>query len=191
MESSSKELLLAIAREAIIEDLTGKVSPTLASVAANPPHDMIGDEGAFVTLRRSDLAPSEPGSLRGCIGNIIGKRPLYRLVQRLACESAFHDPRFRPVRLHELEDLYVELSILTVPIPVEGPEEIEIGRHGVILTNGYHRAVFLPQVATEQGWDRDRMLAHLCMKAGLAPDAYTGGTCNFQVFEALVFSEVD
>ena len=191
MQDSSKELLLTIAREAIIEELTGKISPTLARVAVQPPHDVSGDEGAFVTLKRSDLAADEPWSLRGCIVNIIGKRPLYRLIQRLACESAFHDPRFNAVRISELEHLFIEISVLSVPYRIESIDEIELGTHGVILRCNFHRAVFLPQVAPEQGWDVTQMLSHLSMKAGLPPDAYTRDDCSFQVFEALVFSEMD
>lgn len=189
MTSSSQELLLAIAREAIVENLTGTISPTLARVIANPPDDLTGDEGAFVTLKKRGLEPTAPGSLRGCIGNIIGKRPLFRLVQRLACESAFHDARFRPVRLQELENLTIEISVLTVPKPVASHREIMVGRHGVILSYGFHRSVFLPQVATEQGWSKDQMLSHLAMKAGLSSDAWREEGCSFDVFEALVFGE--
>ena len=189
MTEDSKDLLLAIAREAIIEDLTGTISPTLARVAVTPPGDIVGEEGAFVTLKKRGYATQGGSSLRGCIGNIIGRRPLYRLIQRLACESAFHDPRFSPVRLSELESLIVEISVLTVPFSIVSYQDIEVGKHGVILTLGYHRAVFLPQVAIEQGWDKELMLAHLAMKAGLAPDGWRDERCSFEVFEALVFAE--
>jgi len=189
MTRQSQLDLLAIAREAIVEQLSKTGSAAFTRVDTLPPAELCGAEGAFVTLKQRGLSPSAAGSLRGCIGNIIGKPPLYRLVQRLACESAFHDPRFSPVRLQEMSQLRLEISVLTVPVPVQSFQEIEVGRDGVILTNGYHRAVFLPQVATEQGWSREEMLSHLAMKAGLYPSAWQQTTTTFEVFQAEVFQE--
>lgn len=189
MNERERELLLAIARESIFESLEGVPSETYEAVKTNPPEALSGEEGAFVTLKRRGISPGADGSLRGCIGNIFGEKPLYRLIHRLAQESAFHDPRFPAVQQDELEELVIELSILSVPKDIESPDEIVVGRDGIILTNGYKRAVFLPQVATEQNWDRDAMLNHLAMKAGLYPTAWQQSECEFSIFQAEVFGE--
>lgn len=189
MHERERELLLAIARESILESLEGVPSVTYEAVTGSPPEELCGDEGAFVTLKRRGIGAGEIGSLRGCIGNIIGEKPLYRLIRRLARESAFHDPRFPAVQREELEQLAIELSILSVPQDIESPDGIVVGRDGVILTCGYRRAVFLPQVATEQGWDRDTMLNHLAMKAGLFPTAWQQEDCRFSIFQAEIFGE--
>lgn len=184
MTKTSQDLLLAIAREAIVGELTGKISPTLAHVAATPVPELMGSEGAFVTLKKK---PSL--ALRGCIGNIIGRAPLYRLVERLACESAFHDPRFQPVYLEELEKVVLEISVLTVPRPLTNFDEIILGTHGVILSLGFRKAVFLPQVALEACWSREELLKQLAHKAGLAGNAWQDENATIEIFEALVFSE--
>lgn len=189
MEDQERRLLLAIARESIAETLTAKPSKTLAKVEVAPPAAIGGEEGAFVTLKRRGFSSGAQGALRGCIGNILGQKPLYRLVYRLAKESAFHDPRFAPVRLEELIGLRIEISVLTVPQQVDSPEQITIGRDGVLLSCGHHRAVFLPQVAVEQQWDRDTMLNHLAMKAGLYPTAWQQAQCRFEIFQAEIFEE--
>ena len=137
--------------------------------------------GAFVTLTRD-------GRLRGCIGSIVGTSPLYAEVRANAGNAAFRDPRFPPLEREELDGTEIEISVLTPLVRVAGPEEIEVGRHGVVLEREGRRAVFLPQVAPEQGWDRETMLGHLAVKAGLARDAWRAKT-TFDVFEALVFSE--
>ncbi len=135
-------------------------------------------QGAFVTLNRH-------GQLRGCIGEIAPDRPLCRVVVDRARSAALEDPRFYPVSPAELDDLDVEVSVLTPPVPVPSPEAIQPGLHGVILQKHGHAAVFLPQVATEQGWDRDTMLTQLARKAGLAPDDWKEGA-SFMVFTAQV-----
>lgn len=189
MTIDSQRALLCIAREAIEEVLTGDHSTTFARIAQDPPLELTGEEGAFVTLKQRGLSPTVAGSLRGCIGNIIGTGPLYKLIKHLACESAFHDPRFPPVRIAELSQLRLEISILTVPKPISSPAKIVVGRDGVLLTKGMHRSVFLPQVAVEQEWDREEMLNHLAMKAGLYPSAWQQESCRFDVFQAEIFQE--
>ena len=106
-----------------------------------------------------------------------------------AVASALEDPRFPPVRLAELAQLDLEISILTPMQPVSGPEAFVVGRHGVVLAAQGRRAVFLPQVAPEQGWDRDTTLTQLSLKAGLPPDAWRSSSARFEVFEAQVFGE--
>jgi len=135
--------------------------------------------GAFVTLTTA-------GRLRGCIGYIEGFKPLVDAVADNGRSAAVGDPRFSPVTVAELEEIHIEVSALTPLVPVAGPEEIVIGRHGVVLAKEGRRAVFLPQVAPEQGWDRDTTLTHLALKAGLRPNAWRQGA-EFLVFEADVF----
>ena len=105
-----------------------------------------------------------------------------------AAVSASHDPRFPELRLDELDQLDLEVSVLSPTRRVTGAEEIRVGVHGVVLHKGRRSAVYLPQVAPEQGWDRETMLSHLSQKAGLAADAWRRGA-NFDVFTAQVFSE--
>ena len=141
--------------------------------------------GAFVTLQmRSN------GMLRGCIGEIEPFRPLYEAVAARAVDAAFRDPRFPPLSPGELSEIEIEISALTPPRPVKSYKEIEIGRHGMTLSKYGRSAVFLPQVAPEQGWTLEETLTHLAMKAGLKADDWREGA-EFTVFEAVVFRESD
>ncbi|MCR5415017.1 MAG: AmmeMemoRadiSam system protein B [Kiritimatiellae bacterium] len=135
--------------------------------------------GAFVTL-------TENGMLRGCIGMIVSDSPLSETVREMAESAALRDPRFSPVREAELARIELEVSVLSEPRPVSGPDEITAGRDGVILEKRGRSAVFLPQVATEQGWDVPTMLDHLSLKAGLMPDDWRSGA-KFRTFSAQVF----
>jgi len=137
--------------------------------------------GAFVTL-------NENGQLRGCIGEIFPRRPLYKAVMDHAINAAVNDHRFRPVTADELPRIELDISALTPPRPVDGYDEIVIGKHGMVLEKNGRSAVFLPQVAPEQGWNLEETLSHLARKAGLPPDAWKEGA-SFTVFEAIVFSE--
>jgi hypothetical protein len=148
--------------------------------------------GAFVTLK-CELGPDahctgKGHDLRGCIGTIAPVDPVYDTVARRAASAALEDPRFPAVTPEELQHIRVEVSVLTPPREVAGPDDIIIGRHGIILSKGYRSATFLPQVAPEQGWDRDATLSHLARKAGLGRDGWREGT-SFSVYEAIVFSE--
>ena len=135
--------------------------------------------GAFVTLKRH-------GDLRGCIGTIEPREPLYQAVLDNGDNAARHDPRFRPVQASELKDLEVEVSVLTPPRPVAGWEEFRVGEQGIILSKGGRRAVFLPEVAVEQGWTREETLSHLARKAGLPADAWREGA-SLAVFTSTKF----
>ncbi len=156
---------------------------------AHPEHRyaLAGPAGAFVTLHNTGERARRDGRLRACMGRMEALQPVTEAVISAAV-SASTDPRFPPLELRELEQLSIEVSVLSPMMEVAGPEAIEVGRHGVLLSKGLARAVFLPQVASEQGWDRETMLAHLCRKAGLAADAWRRGA-RFEVFTAQVFSE--
>ncbi|RME75724.1 MAG: AmmeMemoRadiSam system protein A, partial [Planctomycetota bacterium] len=135
--------------------------------------------GAFVTLKRE-------GALRGCLGSVVGTEPLWRSIVRLAVAAATQDPRFAPVTADELERLSEEISVLTPPRPI-APEEIEVGRHGLIVQRGPYSGLLLPQVATEHGLDREQFLEHTCLKAGLDRGAWRRAGTGILGFEAQVF----
>jgi AmmeMemoRadiSam system protein A len=127
-----------------------------------------------VTLRRD-------GRLRGCIGYIAPIKPVWQAVLDNAEAAALRDNRFRPVEPDELDSLDVEVSVLTDPVPIPDWTAFEVGRQGIVLVKGSRRAVFLPDVAVEQGWDREQTLAHLARKAGLPADGWREGA-QFFVF---------
>lgn len=139
--------------------------------------------GAFVTLH-------ERGQLRGCIGNIVGKGPFYKTVRDMSIESATGDPRFRPVTLDEMKDIDIEISALSPLEKITDPDKIIMGKHGVLVRQGFYSGVYLPQVATETGWTRDEFMDSLCgQKAGMNRNAWREGKCEIYIFEAEVFGE--
>ena len=146
------------------------------------PPDVEAARGVFVTLRKE-------GELRGCIGYVMPVEPLYRAVADNAMNAARGDPRFPPVQLEEVPNLTIEISVMTVPEEVDDIDEIEIGRDGLIVSEGMMRGLLLPQVATEYGWDRETFLSHTCRKAGLPMDAWRLGEVRIEKFSAQVFSE--
>ncbi|RUM87685.1 MAG: AMMECR1 domain-containing protein [Thermodesulfatator sp.] len=147
-----------------------------------PPWEALREpRGAFVTLKKG-------GKLRGCIGSFEATSPLYRVVEEMAQAAAFNDPRFPPLAPEELERVEIEISVLS-PLRPGRPEEVEVGRHGVYLVQGVFRGVLLPQVAVEQGWDRETFLDHVCLKAGLPPRCWQDPRTEVYLFTAEVFEE--
>jgi len=148
--------------------------------------------GAFVTLKckmGDDARCTARGDdLRGCIGTIEPVDSVYETVAKRAASAALEDTRFpHTVSVKELPYVTIEVSVLTPPVAIKGPEEIVIGKHGIILSMGWNGATFLPQVAPEQGWDRETTLRHLARKAGLPEDAWK--KAEYKVYEAIVFGE--
>ncbi len=148
--------------------------------------------GAFVTLKcklgDDGRCFGRGEDLRGCIGTIEPTDSIYETVAMRAASAALEDTRFpHTVSVAELPFVTIEISVLTPPVPIKGPEEIVIGKHGIILGVGWNRATFLPQVAPEQGWDRETTLRHLASKAGLPADAWK--KAEYKVYEAIVFGE--
>ncbi|MEN7972404.1 MAG: AmmeMemoRadiSam system protein B, partial [Verrucomicrobiota bacterium] len=178
LSSADKLALLQLARHRI----TRKLRKDEPDPRINITPAMQDIMGAFVTLHKH-------GRLRGCIGEIFPRRELYEAVAEQAENAAFHDPRFPNLNETELDEVDIEISALTVPHRVESYEDIEIGRHGVVLYKGMYSAVFLPQVAPEQGWGIEETLTHLALKAGLGSNDWKSG-CEFHVFEAIVFGEM-
>jgi AmmeMemoRadiSam system protein A len=140
-----------------------------------------------VTVNNTGRRAETEGRLRACMGIIEAREPLVEAIVSAAV-SAAHDPRFPPLTAEELDEMELEVSVLSPTSQVAGPEAIEVGRHGVVLSKSGRRAVFLPQVAPEQGWTRDEMLSHLARKAGLPADAWRQGA-TFEVFTAQVIEE--
>jgi AmmeMemoRadiSam system protein A len=135
---------------------------------------------AFVTLTRD-------GRLRGCIGYTEMVAPLFRVVQECAIAAATEDPRFPPVAIDEVGDIRVGISVLTPPRPIL-PEDVVVGTHGLLVSQGDHRGLLLPQAATENGWSASVFLAQACLKAGLPPEAWRDGA-SIQAFTTEVFAE--
>jgi hypothetical protein len=177
LSPAARARLLSIARSSLNAVLNRK--PFASDGFDNP--ELQARRGMFVTLTKR-------GDLRGCMGHFDQDVPLYELAARQAVVSAVEDPRFPPVESSELQDIKIEISVLSPPRPVASWRDIEVGKHGVILRQGMRGATFLPQVAPEQGWDREEMLTHLSLKAGLAPDAWKEGA-KFEVYTAQVFGE--
>jgi AmmeMemoRadiSam system protein B/AmmeMemoRadiSam system protein A len=179
INKEQQDVLLEIARESIETYLkTGKKKRSEI-------HDerLKIEQGAFVTLRKNDM-------LRGCIGHIIPTEPLQDTVADMAVAAATQDPRFPAVTLGEMKDIHIEISVLSVPRRVQSADEIELGKHGVIVRRGSRQGVFLPQVATETGWDKETFLENLCShKAFLPKDAWKDKDTELVVFTAQVFEE--
>jgi len=169
--------LLETAREAIRCTLEGRTFVRPETTAA-----MERAAGAFVTLRKR-------GELRGCIGMLDANRPLIDSVVDAAVAAATRDHRFFRLTSEELDECDLEISVLGGFEEVGSPDEIVVGRDGVLLRAGFHSAIFLPQVATEQGWDRDTLLDHLCVKAGIARGTWRRADARLERFTAEVFGE--
>ncbi len=135
----------------------------------------------FVTLKIH-------GMLRGCIGSLAPMAPLYESVHDNAVSSALKDHRFRPVGEDELPKLDVHISILSPIVPISSIEEFKLGEYGIILEKGFGRAVYLPEVAPEQGWTVEETLSSLSQKAGLPSDAWRS-EAKFKVFSSVVLSK--
>jgi AmmeMemoRadiSam system protein B/AmmeMemoRadiSam system protein A len=177
LEAADKKALLSIARESLRRYLTTDTVPLVRDVSPR----LQSPQGTFVTLKKH-------GELRGCIGHMRPDIPLGRAVETMALEAAFNDTRFAPLKQNELPDLEIEISVLSPMKPISKPDEIVLGRDGVYMMKNGRSAVFLPQVATEQKWDRAEMLNNLCLKAGLAASSWKQGA-QFLVFQAIVFDE--
>ncbi len=185
LSPDGRRALVRVARASIGEALTRDGSLARALEAAETFPALGARRANFVTLKT--VSSSGARRLRGCIGTLRGDAPLARGVARNARDAAFRDPRFKPLTPSEWPDISVSVSVLTEPEAVTGAEAIVAGRDGVILTLGGRRAVFLPEVAVEQGWDRETLLAELARKAGLPPEAWR--EASLEVFRSEAFGE--
>jgi hypothetical protein len=177
LEESDKKELLRIARATLREFLaTGYMPP-------GAPHrkPLLQPAGAFVSVYVDD-------ELRGCMGRVDADTPLYLAVEQLAVSAATHDTRFPSVRLEELKQTRLEVSVLSAIAPIQ-PDAIEVGRHGLVITRGARRGLLLPQVALKHGLDREQFLDETCGKAGLKPGAWKEENTRVECFTAEVFME--
>jgi len=181
LTTEEKAALLRLARGTVDAWVREGRRPTAEALEVTLTPRLLKDSGVFVTLKKE-------GRLRGCIGNIPPSKPLFQAVLDNAVNAATRDRRFSPVTPAELDALEVEVSVLTPPVPVEGPWDVILGKHGVWIEKDGHAAVFLPQVAPEQGWTLPQTLGRLSRKAGLDEDAWEAGM-SFRVMEAIVFAE--
>ncbi len=178
LSENDKQFLLSLARRTVEARVADLPVPEIAD-----PSPVLNTKcGAFVTLHKR-------GNLRGCIGYIEAYKPLFKTIAEMAESAALRDPRFAPVSRAEVKDLHIEISVLSPLRTIDDPGEIEVGKHGIVIERGRNRGLLLPQVAGEQGWDRETFLAHSCMKAGVEPDAWKTKTATIRVFTATVFSE--
>lgn len=181
LSKEDKAHLLSLARQSLVYFLEKRRVPEASELGITVSDEMSRVRAAFVTLKKNHL-------LRGCIGDIFPRQPLYKSVIINAINAGVNDRRFLPVTRAECNDIMIEISALTVPKPIGSWDEIRIGTDGVVLNKNGRSAVFLPQVAPEQGWDVNQMLTQLSLKARLAGDAWKEGA-NFLVFQADVFGE--
>jgi len=175
---SFRDEALRAVRQTLTEVLNGRPAPKLKFT------DPRFNErcGIFVTLKKHE-------DLRGCIGFVKGVEPLSEAIQEMAVAAATRDPRFSPVSSDELSQISIEVSVLTPMTEVKSIEEIEIGKHGLMLLHGRHSGLLLPQVPVEWGWGVDEFLVNLCYKAGLPPGSHLQPGAKLLKFSADIFSE--
>jgi AmmeMemoRadiSam system protein A len=185
LSSTDRQYLLNLAREAIARQLHGEGAPPIDAAAL--PESLTRDGASFVTLTKR-------GDLRGCIGSLEPRRPLAEDVRENAISAAFHDPRFPPVSPKELDELRVEVSVLSTPqrVSYDGPDDLiaqlRSGVDGVVIESGWNRATFLPQV-WEKLPDPDQFLEHLCRKAYLPATAYREPGLDVYTYQVEKFQE--
>ena len=181
LSEEAQQELLKIARKTV-EALANEEEPPQFQVDTP---ELQHQQGAFVTLKTN-------GRLRGCIGQFTADKPLWQVVQQMAEAAATQDPRFagNRIRPSELDLLHVEISVLSQMEEMDNPLDIELGTHGIYVKKGFRTGCFLPQVATETGWEKEQFLAKCCAgKAGLAADAWKDPDTQVYSFTAEVIEE--
>jgi AmmeMemoRadiSam system protein A len=177
LTEADQQLLLQIARNSVRSYLLSE-SALLPDVPAG---QLTEQHGIFVSIHKCS-------ELRGCIGNVHPTGPLFRSAAECAIAAAVGDPRFVPLMLRELDEVEFEISVLSPLERVQNLAEIEVGRHGLLVTKKSARGLLLPQVARTFGWNRERFIEETCKKAGLRPDDWKDGT-TIHCFSAFVFGE--
>jgi len=182
LTNKEKSLLLSLARSTLETYTKTRTLPKFDQTEYALSPRLKEEYGVFVTLKKR-------GELRGCIGYIVPRSPLSQAVIENTINSSANDGRFSPVEAKEVSDITIEISVLSKMEKINGPDEFIVGKEGIVIRKGTASAVFLPQVATEQGWSRIETLCQLCRKAGLSPDAWKDDDMEFYVFTADVFNE--
>ncbi|MGE5206768.1 MAG: AmmeMemoRadiSam system protein A [Chlamydiota bacterium] len=170
-----RELLLRLAHLAINASLEERE----LELPAIPEH-LQQQRGAFTTLHLE-------GDVRGCVGYVFPVAPLFQTIIETARAAAFQDVRFLPVTRQEAAQLQISISVLSPLFPIKA-EEVELGKHGLLVTQGNRRGLLLPQVPAEHGWDVKTFLEQTCRKAGLPSDAWQHGA-TLEAFTAEIFGE--
>jgi AmmeMemoRadiSam system protein A len=178
LDDAQKAYLLGLARDTVTLAVSS-VRTAIKPMTKDP--TLLAKRGAFVTLKVG-------GELRGCIGYPLPYKSLAEAVAEMAVAAATQDNRFEPLGPDDLDSLEIEISVLTLPKPVTDVKDIEVGRHGIIVSQGRNSGLLLPQVPTEYGWDLETYLRHGSQKAGLPANAWKTGA-KIETFEAQVFSE--
>lgn len=186
LNMQEKNSLLRYARDILTNSFKKTINNDLLKPIVTPELKKL--KGAFVTLY---TIKNGKRTLRGCIGRINAIMPLYQVVADMTLASAFHDSRFTPVKEEELDQLLIEISVLTPPHPVKSYKDIILNKHGIILTLDSSSALFLPRVPKEFGMSFEQTLAELSKKAGLKENDWKSPKAQFQVFESLDFEEED
>jgi len=176
LTEEEKRFLKRVAGKSIENAVKGARFPDLSS----PTAQLSEKRGVFVTLKIDD-------HLRGCIGYLQALKPLADAVREMAKAAAIDDGRFNPVTPDEIEQLEIEITVLSPLVKVDNPDEILIGRDGIFIRSGFQSGVLLPQVAVEQDWDRDAFLTETCLKAGLTPEAWRDPEIEIYRFSAVIF----
>jgi AmmeMemoRadiSam system protein A len=170
-----RKILLKLAHDSVAARVHGE------KLDLTPPTPHLAERrGAFTTLHID-------GQLRGCIGYVFPVASLYQTVAETAVAAAFDDPRFHPLEARELPFLTVEISVLS-PLKLIAPQDVIVGKHGLVVTYQRRRGLLLPQVPVELGWDRETFLEQTCVKANVPPDAWKRGA-QLEAFTAEVFGE--
>lgn len=178
LSKHQKKSLLKLARRVIEAELKEE------TIGFSQPEDEIFNEkmGGFVTLHSH-------GKLRGCIGYVEGFKSIYHTIIDMAKSAAFHDPRFSPISLKEMDEIEIEISLLSPLEKFKDINEIEIGKHGLLFKSGMASGLLLPQVAVEWGWNVEEFAEQTCRKAGMNLNCWQRSDCDKYRFEAVIFSE--
>jgi AmmeMemoRadiSam system protein A len=186
LTSDERKTLLRLARISIEDRLRrdGSLERALAPPPASP--GLVEPRACFVTLHLPEGAAER---LRGCVGSLEPRDPLFRSVVENARQAAFHDPRFPPLGEEDLARIVLSVSVLTPVTPIDGPGPIVLGRDGVVFARASRRSVFLPEVAVAQGWTVEELLENLALKAGLDRRDWRGA--ELSTFQTEVFGEAE
>jgi AmmeMemoRadiSam system protein A len=181
LKDSDKKALLLIARNAIHSFLAGGRSPSY-EIESLPPA-LFNKAGVFVTLKKGN-------KLRGCIGHFEADIPLYKIVQQMAVASSAHDTRFDAVTSDELELLDIEISVLSPLQKIDNVKNIRLGTDGIYIKKGGRSGTFLPQVASETGWNLEEFLGHCARdKAGIGWNGWQDEDSEIYIYQAVLFGE--
>ncbi|MEO0079704.1 MAG: AmmeMemoRadiSam system protein B [candidate division WOR-3 bacterium] len=178
LTKAEQQSLLEIARKTLESYIRTGTAPKVEPLTPR----LAEKRGVFVTLHKH-------GELRGCIGYPEAVKPLYQAVADMAISSSTEDPRFPPVQPEELDDIDIEITVLSPLRRIYSPESVIVGRHGLVIRKGFYSGLLLPQVPVEQGWSRQQFLEHICLKAGLPPGSWKEKDAQLFVFTGQVFGE--